>query len=101
MGAENVHRAKAFPPEDTANIIFGDDAMATLLETKALVSNTESGGITAKAKFNGGDDFARSIANQLLKIKGPDKIDGISFLNIGCKIVPFIKFQIAVKPEKS
>jgi 3-oxoacyl-[acyl-carrier-protein] synthase III len=77
VGAENVHRAKAFPPEDTANIIFGDDAMATLLETKALVSNTESGGITAKAKFNGGDDFARSIANQLLKIKGPDKIDGI------------------------
>ncbi len=77
VGAENVHRAKAFPPEDTANIIFGDDALATLLETKALVSNAESGGIAANTKFNVGDDFARSIANELLKIKGPDKIDGI------------------------
>jgi len=77
VGAENVHRAKAFPPDDTANIIFGDDALATLLETKASVSNTGSGGITARTKFNAGNDFARSIANQLLKIKGPDKIDGI------------------------
>jgi 3-oxoacyl-[acyl-carrier-protein] synthase III len=77
VGAENVHRAKAFPPDDTANIIFGDDALATLLETKAFVSNTGSGGITARTKFNAGDNFARSIANQLLKIKGPDKIDGI------------------------
>jgi 3-oxoacyl-[acyl-carrier-protein] synthase III len=25
VGAENVHRAKAFPPDDTSNIIFGDD----------------------------------------------------------------------------
>ena len=77
VGAENPHRAKAFPPEDTANIIFGDDALATVLETKALVSQTMSGDITANTKFNAGDDFARSIANELLKIKGPDEIDGI------------------------
>jgi 3-oxoacyl-[acyl-carrier-protein] synthase III len=77
VGAENVHRAKVFPPNDTANIIFGDDALATVLETKALVSNDESGGITAKTKFNAGDDFARSIAKELLKIKNSSKIDGI------------------------
>ncbi len=77
VGAENVHRAKVFPPEDTANIIFGDDALATVLETKALVSNAEYGGITSKAKFNAGDDFARNIANELLKINGDNKIDGI------------------------
>ena len=77
VGAENVHRAKVFPPDDTANIIFGDDALATVLETKAPVSNAASGGIIAKAKFNAGDDFARSIANELLKVKDPDKIDGI------------------------
>ena len=77
VGAENAHRAKAFPPDDTANIIFGDDAMATLLETKALISNAESGGITVTTKFNAGDDFARSIANELLKIMGDNKIDGI------------------------
>jgi len=77
VGAENVHRAKVFPPDDTANIIFGDDALATVLETKAPVSNAASDGIIAKAIFNAGDDFARSIANELLKIKSPDKIDGI------------------------
>jgi 3-oxoacyl-[acyl-carrier-protein] synthase III len=77
VGAENVHRAKAFAPDDTANIIFGDDAMATVLETKALISNAASGGMIAKAKFNAGEDFARSIATALLKIKGDQKIDGI------------------------
>lgn len=77
VGAENVHRAKVFPPDDTANIIFGDDALATVLETKAPVSNGASGEIIAEATFNAGDDFARSIANELLKIKTPDKIDGI------------------------
>ena len=29
IGAENIHRSKAFQPNDTANIIFGDDALAT------------------------------------------------------------------------
>ncbi|MCP4631272.1 MAG: hypothetical protein GY850_48335 [bacterium] len=33
IGAENIHRAKAFPPDDTANIIFGDDSLATALKT--------------------------------------------------------------------
>jgi 3-oxoacyl-[acyl-carrier-protein] synthase III len=77
VGAENLHRAKAFPPEDTANIIFGDDALATALETKAQVSDTGPGCMNVKVKFNAGDDFARGIANELLKIKGSDKIAGI------------------------
>ena len=77
VGAENVHRAKVFAPDDTANIIFGDDAMATVLETKALVSNAASTSMIAKEKFNAGEDFARSIATALLKIKGDQKIDGI------------------------
>jgi 3-oxoacyl-[acyl-carrier-protein] synthase III len=77
VGAENVHRAKAFPPDDTANIIFGDDALATVLETKAVVSNTASSDIAAKIEFNAGDNFAHRIAKELLKIKGDNKIDGI------------------------
>jgi 3-oxoacyl-[acyl-carrier-protein] synthase III len=77
VGAENVHRAEAFPPDDTANIIFGDDAMATVLETKAFVSNGAPGAIAAKAEFNAGENFAFSIAKALLKIKGANKIDGI------------------------
>ena len=35
VGAENIHRAKAFVPLDTSNIIFGDDALATAIETTA------------------------------------------------------------------
>ena len=77
VGAENVHRAKAFPPDDTANIIFGDDALATVLETKAFVSDAASGAMTAKVEFDAGEDIARSIAKQLLKMKGNNKIDGI------------------------
>ncbi|MGD9227952.1 MAG: hypothetical protein PVF26_15710 [Desulfobacterales bacterium] len=77
IGAENVHRAKVFPPDDTANIIFGDDALATALETKTFASKAGSGRITAEAKFNAGVDFPRGIANELLKIKGHKKIDGI------------------------
>ena len=77
VGAENVHRAKVFPPDDTANIIFGDDALATVLETKAFASKAGSDRITAKAKFNAGEDFARGIAAELIKINSHTKIDGI------------------------
>jgi 3-oxoacyl-[acyl-carrier-protein] synthase III len=77
VGAENVHRAKAFAPDDTANIIFGDDAVATALETKSFASKASTDCLTARVKFNAGDDFVRGIANELSKIKGPDKIDGI------------------------
>lgn len=77
VGAENVHRAKVFPPNDTANIIFGDDALATALETKSVASHATTNCLAARAKFNAGDHFARSIADELAKIKGADQIDGI------------------------
>lgn len=77
VGAENLHRAKAFPSDDTANIIFGDDALATALETKGLASNAGTDCLTARVRFNAGDDFVRGIASELAKIKDPDKIDGI------------------------
>ncbi len=77
VGAENVHRAKVFPPKDTANIIFGDDALATALETKSFASDAATDCLTARVKFNAGEDFASSIANELAKMKGPDQIDGI------------------------
>lgn len=37
IGAENLHRAHAFKDDDTANIIFGDDALASALETQATL----------------------------------------------------------------
>ena len=77
VGAENVHRANAFAPDDTANIIFGDDAVATVLETKSQISTTDGDDLPQKVTFNAGDDIAGCIAGELLKIKGPHKIDGI------------------------
>ncbi len=77
VGAENVHRARVFAPDDTANIIFGDDAVATALETKSQISTTDGDDLPAKVTFNAGDDIAGCIAGELLKIKGPHKIDGI------------------------
>ncbi len=77
VGAENVHRAKAFPTDDTSNIIFGDDALATALVTRGGASRSESDCLTARAKFNAGEDFARGIAKKLANIIGPNKIDGI------------------------
>ena len=65
VGAENVHRAKAFPPNDTANIIFGDDALATALVTRKGASVSESNCQTTSIKFNAGEDFVRSIAKNL------------------------------------
>jgi hypothetical protein len=77
VGAENIHRAKAFLPDDTSNIIFGDDALATALVTRGGASRSESDCLTARAKFNAGEDFARGIAKKLANIIGPNKIDGI------------------------
>ena len=86
VGAENVRRAKIFAPDDTANIIFGDDALATALETKSFASNASTDCLTARVKFNAGDNFARSIANELVKLKSPDEIDGIIIDNQQGKI---------------
>ena len=77
VGAENVHRAKAFPPDDTSNIIFGDDALATALVTTGGASGSEFDCQTTTVEFNAGEDFARSIAKNLAKLTGQNKIDGI------------------------
>jgi 3-oxoacyl-[acyl-carrier-protein] synthase III len=77
VGAENLHRAKAFPPDDTSNIIFGDDALATALVTRGGASHSESDCLTARVKFNAGEDFAHGIAKKLANIIGANKIDGI------------------------
>jgi 3-oxoacyl-[acyl-carrier-protein] synthase III len=77
VGAENVHRAKVFAPDDTANIIFGDDAVATALETKSHISEADGDDLPPKVTFNAGDDIADCIAGELLKIKGSHKLDGI------------------------
>ena len=77
VGAENVHRAKSFPPDDTANIIFGDDALATALVTGGSHGGFKSDCQKTTVSFDAGEDYLSRIAKKLAEITGPHKIDGI------------------------
>lgn len=77
VGAENIHRAVAFKPLDTANIIFGDDAMATALETRGNADRLEpvdGGEIT---RFKVGSEFIAEIADLLATQNLSQPLDGI------------------------
>jgi 3-oxoacyl-[acyl-carrier-protein] synthase III len=78
IGAENIHRAKAFRKHDTAGIIFGDDALATALRTTA--DARASGPYTRSDVYTQAsgattfiDDMARAIRD---RTRG-EKIDGL------------------------
>ena len=77
VGAENVHRAKAFKPHDTSNIIFGDDALATALETR--ISATPVGHYIKNhtAGFTAGSDHVAAIAEAIYDLNGDEKFDGL------------------------
>ncbi len=77
IGAENIHRAKAFRPKDTSNIIFGDDALATALETKANLTSNGQYSCSERLKFSLGKNFITDIAKRILELAGDEKIDGI------------------------
>jgi 3-oxoacyl-[acyl-carrier-protein] synthase III len=77
VGAENIHRARAFKPMDTANIIFGDDALATALETGGLAGSSAPGRIVAEAVVPWQTDFIGAIAAALLPWAQSGRIDGI------------------------
>ena len=80
IGAENLHRAKAFKPDDTANIIFGDDALATALKT---MSNADTSGLIGQYSIRDRCEFAlkkdpvSDTAQQILMLNGNDEVDGI------------------------
>jgi 3-oxoacyl-[acyl-carrier-protein] synthase III len=80
IGAENLHRAKAFKPDDTANIIFGDDSLATALKT---ISNANNSGNTGRysvhrsSEFVPGDDPVTETAQQIFQLGASKDIDGI------------------------
>ena len=77
VGAENIHRAKAFKPLDTSNIIFGDDSLATALQT---TSDSETAGRYSCDRgqtFPFGDDFVTDIAQTLVRLSGDHHLDGI------------------------
>ena len=80
IGAENLHRAKAFKPEDTANIIFGDDALATALKTMRNANGAAQNGhysICQRSEFAPKNDPVLETAQQILKFAGNKDIDGI------------------------
>jgi len=77
IGAENLHRAQAFKQNDTAGIIFGDDALATSLETKVTFKPEGHYSCSDKIKASLKDDFIAGIAKMIIKSNGQNKIDGI------------------------
>jgi len=77
IGAENIHRAKPFRPNDTSNIIFGDDAMATALEIRATMSPRGRHWIDAEAECAVHGDYADAIARTIHGMIGVTRLDGI------------------------
>jgi 3-oxoacyl-[acyl-carrier-protein] synthase III len=77
VGAENIHRARAFPPLDTANIIFGDDALATALQIGGCAGCSAPGRVVAEAAVDAGEDFIETIAAALLPWAAEGPLDGI------------------------
>jgi 3-oxoacyl-[acyl-carrier-protein] synthase III len=77
IGAENVHRAQPFRPDDTANIIFGDDAMATALETTATLVPEGRYWVEAEAASVAEGDYAAAIADTIFQLIGNTHLDGI------------------------
>ncbi|OGP82316.1 MAG: hypothetical protein A2Z08_08460 [Deltaproteobacteria bacterium RBG_16_54_11] len=77
VGAENVHRAKPFRPDDTANIIFGDDAMATALAATATLTPQGRHWIEAETEGTIQGDYADAIARTIHRLIGSAHLDGI------------------------
>jgi 3-oxoacyl-[acyl-carrier-protein] synthase III len=77
VGAENIHRARAFKPLDTANIIFGDDALATALEIGGAAGSSPPGRVSAEVSLEAGENFIAAIAAGLLPWARAGRLDGI------------------------
>ena len=77
VGAENPHRAETFRPLDTSNIIFGDDALATALETRVNAKPEGAYSRSKKARLSPKGDFITSIAQKIFEVNGHGRIDGI------------------------
>ncbi|NNG02376.1 MAG: hypothetical protein HKM93_23580 [Desulfobacteraceae bacterium] len=77
VGAENLHRAKAFQSHDTATIIFGDDAVATALKTRTTVRPQGSHTCGDRITIPVSDTFVEDIAAVLCERVGSANWDGI------------------------
>ena len=77
VGAENIHRAKSFQPHDTANIIFGDDAMATALVTGAGPAPEGEYINDHKIDFKASKNHVAAIAEAIYDLNGDARFDGL------------------------
>jgi len=77
VGAENLHRAQAFRPDDTAHIIFGDDALATALETMGALDSQGTFESKKIPDFTIKKDPVVEIAEHLLPLAGNRPLDGL------------------------
>jgi len=77
VGAENIHRAQPFKPLDTSNLIFGDDALATVLETGDCSGTAGEGEILAEARVELGGDFVAAIAEKIAEWAREERLGGI------------------------
>ncbi len=77
VGAENIHRAQPFKPLDTSNLIFGDDAVATALETGGQTVNAGEGTVSATARTPAAGNFVAAIAEVIADWARGGRIDGI------------------------
>ncbi|MDX2499089.1 MAG: hypothetical protein QNL14_01095 [Deltaproteobacteria bacterium] len=77
IGAENIHRARAFKPLDTANIIFGDDSLATALETRTSAVPTGKYCEHQSAGFTAGTNPVAAVARVIFELIGKAKFGGL------------------------
>jgi len=77
IGAENIHRAQPFKPLDTSNLIFGDDALATVLETGDRAESAGGGEILTESRVEVGGDFVAALAEKIAEWAREGHLDGI------------------------
>lgn len=77
VGAENIHRAKAFHPKDTASIIFGDDALATALITRGDLHPQGEYSLVERMQIPCTEQFIDDTAAALSHLIGTDNWDGL------------------------
>ena len=77
VGAENIHRAKAFKPHDTSNIIFGDDSLATALQTQISITPSGEYSNQRKGNFKIEKDLVTELAQNIHDLIGNTDIDGL------------------------
>jgi 3-oxoacyl-[acyl-carrier-protein] synthase III len=77
VGAENLHRAKAFPKHDTATIIFGDDAIAAALQTKTSAAPVGQYSTRQQTEFTISHDPVTETACKIKTLIANTRLDGI------------------------